>query len=168
MNSDNLTQECRCLETPQRLIEGCEREGRGAEGCALIHCGKPLNSPTPYSQLACPPLPDVCFVPQCFVPAVVVAVCYSAGVGVTADLDSGAVTSVPVCFLSGHSFQEEMAPGPQGELAMKAPGDPRCRPSSCPNVDTDGIFLGLPWTLPSHLTVLVEPEKNESLTLLRL
>lgn len=101
-------------------------------------------------------------------PTVVVAVCYGAGVGVTADLDSGAVTSVPVCFLSGHSFQEEMAPGPQGGLAMKAPGDPRCRPSSCPNVDTDGVFLGLPWTLPSHLTVLVEPEKNESLTLLRL
>ena len=100
-------------------------------------------------------------------PAVVVAVCYTAGVGVTADLASGAVTSAHVCFLSGHSIQEEMAPGPRGGLAMKVPGDPHSRPS-CPDVDTDGIFLGRPWPLPSHFTVLVEPEKNESLTLLRL
>lgn len=49
LNPDNLTQECRCLEALQRLIEGCEREGRGAEGCALVHCGKPLNSSTPHS-----------------------------------------------------------------------------------------------------------------------
>lgn len=35
LNPDKQTQECRCLEALERLIEGYSREGRGAEGW---HC----------------------------------------------------------------------------------------------------------------------------------
>lgn len=88
--------------------------------------------------------------------------------GVTADLASGAVTSAPVCFLSGHSIQEEMAPGPRGGLAMKVPGDPHSRPLPAQMLTQMAFSLAFPDSVLSHLTVLVEPEKNESLTLLRL
>lgn len=68
LNPSILTRACRCLEALQMLIEGCARAGRGAEGHAHVHCGKPLNSSTPHSPTlhsptkAYPALPEVGFV----------------------------------------------------------------------------------------------------------
>ena len=91
--------------------------------------------------------------------------CNSAGVGAwgpRADLVTGTLRAASVCFLCGHSIQQEVDPGPPGEPKMKVPGEPS------PGVDTDGVC---PWpsldSAPSHLTVLLRPEKDKSASLLR-
>lgn len=112
LNPNILTQECRCLEALQRLIEGCEREGRGAEGCTLVHCGKPLNSSTPHSPAkAYPTLPEVGFVSWFSCPQWQWLLCNSAGLRggvVRADLVTGTLMAVSGC----SSIQQKVDPGP--------------------------------------------------------
>lgn len=51
LNPDNLTQESRCLEALQRLIEGWGREGRGAEAVPFFSVGGLWTAPPPQPCL---------------------------------------------------------------------------------------------------------------------
>lgn len=92
------------------------------------------------------------------------------GGGSRADLVPGIVIAASVCFVcvyQGHSIYQEMTHVSEVGWKCRFQVCPHhCPPS--PDVDTDSVFLALPWSLPPHLTVLLRPEKDESVSLQKL
>lgn len=72
-----------------------------------------------------------------------------------ADLVPGIVIAASVCFLcvyQGHSIYQEMTLVSEVGWKCRFQVCPlHCPPS--PDVDTDSVFLGLPWSLPPHTSL---------------